>query len=188
MSPVSEAASAPEARRSALARDVSGVLRDIPDFPEPGIVFKDFTPLLADAALTARVVDDLAERHRGAVDVVAGIEARGFLFGAATAYALALPFVPIRKAGKLPRATYQVEYDLEYGSATLEMHMDAVDPGQRVLLVDDVLATGGTAAATVELLRRAQAQVVALEVILELGFLSGRDAVPDVVVSALLDS
>jgi len=178
----------PSLSRSTLAQDVSAALRDVPDFPEPGIVFKDFTPLLADAVLSGRVVDDLADRHRGGVDIVAGIEARGFVFGAATAYALAVPFVPIRKAGKLPSATHRVDYDLEYGSATLEMHTDAVKPGQRVLLVDDVLATGGTAAATVELLRRAEATVVAVEVILELAFLSGRDAVPDVVVRALLTS
>ncbi|HKJ11783.1 MAG TPA: adenine phosphoribosyltransferase [Ornithinimicrobium sp.] len=178
----------PDQRRDELAREVSQVLRDVPDFPEPGIVFKDFTPLLADPGLSARVVDDLAGRHRGEIDIVAGIEARGFVFGAATAYALAVPFVPIRKAGKLPSATYRVDYDLEYGSATLEMHTDAVRPGQRVLLVDDVLATGGTAAATVELLRRAQAHVSAVEVILELGFLSGREAVPDVMVRSLLST
>ncbi|MGB3186581.1 MAG: adenine phosphoribosyltransferase [Ornithinimicrobium sp.] len=174
--------------RAILARDVEAILRDVPDFPEPGIVFKDFTPLLADPLLSARVVADVAERHVGAVDVIAGIEARGFLFGAVIAHNLAVPFVPIRKAGKLPRQTHRVDYDLEYGRASLEMHVDAVSQGQRVLVVDDVLATGGTGAATLELLRRAGAQVTAVEVVLEITALDGRRAMPDIAVHALLQT
>lgn len=183
-----EATSAEMVSRANLGRDVEAVLRDVPDFPEPGVVFKDFTPLLADPLLSARVVADVTERHRGRVDVIAGIEARGFLFGTVIAHNLAVPFVPIRKAGKLPRQTHRVDYKLEYGSASLEMHVDAVGQGQRVLVVDDVLATGGTGAATVELVRKAGAQVTALEVVLEITVLDGRGALPDIAVHALLQA
>ncbi|CAN5565165.1 adenine phosphoribosyltransferase [soil metagenome] len=169
-----------------LADDVRAVLRDVADFPEPGIVFKDFTPLLADPTLSARVVADVTQRHLGRLDVIAGIEARGFLFGAVMAHNLRVPFVPIRKSGKLPRETHRVDYDLEYGSASLEMHVDAVQQGQRVLVVDDVLATGGTGAATVELLRRAGARVIAIEVVLEISALDGRAALHGIPVHALL--
>lgn len=169
-----------------LAADVAEALRDIPDFPVPGVNFKDFTPLLSDAGLSARVIEDVVARHRGLTDVVAGIEARGFVFGAVVAHHLGVGFVPIRKAGKLPSQTYAVDYDLEYGSATLEMHVDALQPGQRVLVIDDVLATGGTVAATVALIERAGAQVTAVEVVLEIGALGGRDRVPEVLVHAML--
>lgn len=174
--------------RASLVHDVRKILQDVPDFPEPGIVFKDFTPLLADPLLSARVVADVAERHRGQVDAIAGIEARGFLFGTVIAHSLAVPFVPIRKAGKLPRQTHRVDYDLEYGSASLEIHVDGVHQGQRVLVVDDVLATGGTGAASVELLRRAGARVVAVDVVLEITALQGRAALPDIAVHALLQA
>lgn len=150
-------------------------LRDIPDFPEPGVVFKDFTPLLGDARATATVVRDVAGRWRGQADLVAGIEARGFILGAAVAYELGVGFVPVRKAGKLPGPTHHAEYELEYGSAAIEVHTDAVGEGDRVLVLDDVLATGGTAAATCTLLERAGAHVVGFEAVIELGFLHGRD-------------
>lgn len=169
-----------------LADDVSSALRDIPDFPVPGVTFKDFTPLLADAELSARVIEDVVSRHRGRADVVAGIEARGFVFGAVVAHHLGVGFVPIRKAGKLPSQTYSVDYDLEYGSATLQMHVDALQPGQRVLVIDDVLATGGTVAATVALIERAGAHVSAVEVVLEIGALEGRARVGDFTVHAIL--
>lgn len=172
--------------RVALAHDVSQSLRDIPNFPEPGVIFKDFTPLLADPELSARVVADVVDRRRGFVDVVVGIEARGFIFGSVMAHQLGVPFVPIRKAGKLPSECYQVSYDLEYGSATVEMHKDAIEPGKRVLLIDDVLATGGTAAAAADLIAAAHATVVALEVILELTFLAGRDVLSNMEVVTLL--
>ena len=154
---------------------VASHLRDIPDFPQPGVVFKDVTPLLADGPALALVVRELAERHRGAVDVVVGVEARGFIVGAPVAYQLGLGFVPVRKAGKLPGETLAEDYALEYGTASIEVHADALAPGARVLVVDDVLATGGTAAATCDLVERAGGRVVAFQALVELGFLSGRD-------------
>lgn len=169
----------------ALSADVAALVRDIPDFPEPGVMFKDITPVLKDVVVRARIVQALA-RAADRIDVVAGLEARGFIVGAAVAEHLAVPFVPIRKAGKLPWRTHAVSYDLEYGSATLEVHQDAFATGQRVLLADDVLATGGTAAAAAELVRRCQADPVGLAVILELGFLHGRDRLGDLPVTALL--
>jgi len=149
-------------------------VRDIQDFPEPGVLFKDFSPLLADGPAFATLVDDVAARYSGRVDVVAGIEARGFILGAAVAYRLGVGFVPVRKAGKLPSSTHRVEYALEYASAVLEVHQDAFSPGARVLVMDDVLATGGTARATCELVERAGAVVTAVEIVLELAFLDGR--------------
>lgn len=162
----------------ALVDLVTSRLRDIPDFPEPGVVFKDVTPLLADGEAFSAVVRDMAERRRGTVDLVAGIEARGFIFGAAVAHELGIGFVPVRKAGKLPGRTRGVSYDLEYGSATIEIHEDSFVGGERVLVVDDVLATGGTAAATCELLEGSNATVVAFEALIELAFLHGRDRLP----------
>jgi adenine phosphoribosyltransferase len=162
-----------------LVELVSSRLRDIPDFPTPGIVFKDVTPLLADGAAFGAVVRDMAERWRGAVDIIVGIEARGFIFGAAVAHELGIGFVPVRKAGKLPGRTASVSYDLEYGSATIEIHEDAFVGGERVLVIDDVLATGGTAEATCQLLEGAGAEVVAFEAVIELGFLHGRDRLRD---------
>jgi adenine phosphoribosyltransferase len=167
---------------------VAAKLRDIPDFPAPGVLFKDFTPLLADGDAVRTVVDDIARRYRGAVDVVVGVEARGFILGAAAAYALGVGFVPVRKAGKLPGRTHEAEYTLEYGTATLEVHVDAFVAGHRVLIMDDVLATGGTAAATCDLVERAGASVAALEFVLEIGFLDGRQALPGRVVHSILTS
>lgn len=161
-----------------MAADLSALvadnLVDVPDFPVPGVVFKDITPLLQNAAAFRGVIEGLADRYRDRVDVVAGIESRGFIFAAALAYEIGVGMVLIRKAGKLPRRTNSVSYDLEYGSATIEAHDDAFAAGQRVLLVDDVLATGGTAAAAAQLveLAGAQAEIV---VILELSFLGGRE-------------
>ncbi|GAA1159817.1 adenine phosphoribosyltransferase [Ornithinicoccus hortensis] len=169
-----------------LARDVDAALRSIPDFPEPGVVFKDFTPVLLDPALRTRVVRDVVRRHRGGVDVVVGIEARGFIIGAVVAHELEVGFALVRKEGKLPGATHSVSYDLEYGSATVEVHEDAIRPAQRVLVVDDVLATGGTAAATCDLVERCGGSVVGVEVVLELGFLDGRSRLGDYPVTALL--
>jgi adenine phosphoribosyltransferase len=160
------------------ASDLAAKIRDVPDFPKPGILFKDITPLLADGALFAETIAVLAAAHgpgSGAeVDVVAGIEARGFIFGAPVALALGVGFVPIRKSGKLPHTTVSAEYALEYGTATIEVHTDAIRPGQRVLLLDDVLATGGTAEAAARLLEQLGAEVVAMSFVMELGFLDGR--------------
>jgi adenine phosphoribosyltransferase len=153
-------------------------IRDIADYPSPGILFKDVTPLLADAALFSETVTALAAGYGPGgleVDLVVGIEARGFIFGAPVALALGVGFVPIRKSGKLPFTTVSAEYALEYGSATIEVHTDAVQPGQRVLLLDDVLATGGTAEAAARLLEQLGAEVVAVSFLMELEFLAGRD-------------
>ena len=171
---------------TSVAEVVAAKLRDIPDFPQPGVVFKDYTPLIADGAALAAVVLDIAERYRERVDVVVGIEARGFILGAAVAYELGLGMVPVRKAGKLPGATILESYTLEYGTAEIEVHSDAFTPGQRVLVIDDVLATGGTAAATCQLVERAGAVVAGVDVILELGFLHGREKLGDRPVHAIL--
>ncbi len=164
---------------------------DVADFPEQGIVFKDITPLLADHEAFTRVVDALAAAGRDdsgavAVDKVVGMEARGFILAAPVALALGTGFVPVRKAGKLPRETHAVSYSLEYGEATLEMHRDALRPGDRVLLVDDVLATGGTVKATAELVERAGAIPVGVAVLMELSFLPGRETVGALPVTTLI--
>lgn len=162
-----------------LAARVARLVRDVPDFPRAEVLFKDIAPLLADGPTLAAVVEDLAERYRGRIDVVAGVEARGFALAAPIAVALGVGFVPVRKAGKLPGHTHQVSYDLEYGSATVEVQQDAFQPGQRVLLVDDVLATGGTALAACSVLESAGATLVEVAVLLELAFLSGRAKLVD---------
>jgi adenine phosphoribosyltransferase len=165
-------------------------IRDIPDFPKPGVMFKDITPLLADPAGFAGAVSALADAGRDdsgevAVDLVIGMEARGFIFGAPVALALGRGFVPVRKPGKLPSETRALSYDLEYGSETLEIHVDAVAAGQRVLIVDDVLATGGTARATADLVRAAGGIVHGVAVLMELSFLDGRETLGDVPLTAL---
>lgn len=147
---------------------------DVPDFPKPGIMFKDLTPLFADSKAFRAVIDEIVKQYAGDFDVVVGIEARGFVLAAAVAYAAGVGVVPIRKAGKLPRVAHSVSYALEYGEATLEISEDAFRPGQRVLVVDDVLATGGTAEATLELVERAGGVVAGFVVLMELGFLAGR--------------
>jgi adenine phosphoribosyltransferase len=162
-------------------------IRDVPDFPRPGIVFKDITPLLLDARLFGRAIDLMAQPFRGAgVSRVISIESRGFLLGAPIALALEAGLVPIRKPGKLPGERGRVEYLLEYGSDALEMHRDAVGSGDRVLVVDDVLATGGTAEAAAKLVRAHHATVVGLTFLLELDFLQGRGKLKDERVEALL--
>ncbi|HMM94758.1 adenine phosphoribosyltransferase [Phycicoccus sp.] len=169
----------------AVSRVVARSLRDVADFPQPGVVFKDITPLLADPAAFGTVVDALADGRRGEVDLVAGVEARGFVVGAALAHAMGVGFVPVRKAGKLPGDTVAASYDLEYGSATIEVHADAVPTGARVVLVDDVLATGGTALAAWDLLERVGARVVGFDCVVELAFLGGRSRLGERAVRAL---
>lgn len=165
---------------------VASRLRDVMDFPVAGVVFKDFTPLLSDGAALRAVVQDISGRYAGRVDVVVGIEARGLILGAAVAYELGIGFVPVRKAGKLPGQTHSAEYDLEYGSAVIEVHADAFAGGKRAVVMDDVLATGGTAEAACELVERAGGSVVAVEVVLELCFLHGRSKLGGRPVHAML--
>ena len=153
---------------------VAQYIRAVPDFPEPGILFRDITPLLAEPAAFAQALDWVAERCRGA-DAIVGIESRGFIIGAPVAQRLLLPFVPIRKAGKLPADTIARSYDLEYGSATIEMHADAIAPGSRVALLDDLLATGGTAEAAIQLILHTGAEISTIAFLIELEALNGRD-------------
>lgn len=167
------------------------LIADVADFPEPGILFKDITPLLDDSQALGAVVAGLAAAGRDddgrlVVDKVLGMESRGFILGAPVALELGVGFVPVRKAGKLPRATYSVSYALEYGEATLQVHQDALAPGERVLLVDDVLATGGTARATVELVEMCGASVHAAAMLMELSFLTGRAALGETPLTTLL--
>lgn len=161
------------------------LIRDVPDYPQPGVMFKDITPLLGDPVAFAATIAALAAGHEQ-VDKVAGIEARGFILAAPVACQLGVGFVPVRKLGKLPGPTHSQTYELEYGTAAVEVKTDAFAPGDRVLLIDDVLATGGTAAATAALIMRCGAQVTSLSVLIELGFLSGRANLPDIDVRALL--
>ncbi len=163
------------------------MIRVIPDFPIPGIMFRDITPLLADAAGFKAVIDLFVDRFRGErLDYVVGVEARGYMFAAPIAYALGAGFVPVRKPGKLPSSTITESYTLEYGTNALEIHDDAVPPGSRVLIVDDLLATGGTAAATVRLLRTLRAEVVGVAFLIELAGLDGRAALADTEITAFL--
>jgi adenine phosphoribosyltransferase len=156
------------------------LIRDVPDFPKEGIVFKDITPLLADEAAFSTVIDIIVVHFgRGNIDKVVGIEARGFIIASPVAYHFSAGFVPVRKAGKLPWESESETYDLEYGTETLQIHKDAFAPGERVLIVDDVLATGGTAQATAKLVERLGAKVVGIAFLIELGFLGGRDRLKD---------
>ena len=168
---------------------LAGHVRDIPDYPKPGVTFKDITPLLGDPSAFRRAIDALVEPHEGdGITKVLGVEARGFILAAPVAYGLGAGFVPVRKVGKLPWEVESAEYALEYGTDVLELHRDALHPGERVLIVDDVLATGGTAAAAVRLAGALGADVAGLAFLLELGFLDGRRALPGMPVSSLLVS
>lgn len=155
--------------------DLRRYIRDVPDFPKPGILFKDITPLLADGPALRWTVDALSERYRGAVDMVLGIESRGFIVGAALAYALGVGIAIVRKPGKLPAQTFAAQYELEYGTDMLEIHRDAFGQAARVLIVDDLLATGGTATAAIELVERLNGEIVECAFIIELAFLKGRE-------------
>ena len=167
--------------------DLKSLIRDVPDFPSPGIVFKDITPLLQDPGAVRHAVSLLADRYRSdGVDAVVGIESRGFIFGVPLALELGVAFAPARKAGKLPRETVSAEYALEYGSALMELHADALPAGGRVLLADDVLATGGTMAAARDLVVRLGGEVVGAAVLMELSFLNGRDKLDGLDVFSLI--
>jgi adenine phosphoribosyltransferase len=167
--------------------DLRKLIREVPDFPKPGILFYDITTLLKEPAAFREVIDRMAEQVQGTeIDVVVGMESRGFIFSAPIAYQLRAGFVPVRKLGKLPAETIEVEYALEYGTATLEIHRDAISEGQRVLIVDDLLATGGTVMGTIELVQRLGGQVAGLSFMVELSALRGREQLSAFSIHALL--
>ena len=168
--------------------DFSRFIREIPDFPKPGILFKDITPLLGNPTAFHKVIDEFALRYKlEAIDAVVGIDARGFIFASALAYRLGISFVPIRKSGKLPFDKYEVTYDLEYGSDTVAIHRDAFSKGSRVLICDDLLATGGTLAASVSLIEKLEGHIVGVAVLIELTELNGREKVPDYDIFSLIE-
>jgi adenine phosphoribosyltransferase len=168
--------------------ELASLIRDVPDFPMKGILFRDITTLIKDARAFHEVIDRLADRYAGqGVDVVVAIESRGFIFGAPLAYKLGAGFVPVRKSGKLPASSISESYTLEYGSNTLEMHQDAIQPGQRVLVVDDLLATGGSARATINLAERSGGKVVGVAFLIELKALRGCDKLQGYDVLALIE-
>ncbi len=161
-----------------IEQQIKDAIRDIPDFPKPGIVFKDITPILKDPALCDKVVDAFVEKLKGTrIDVIAGVESRGFLFGLTLACKLGVPFVPVRKAGKLPYTIRQKAYKLEYGTAIIEMHTDAFEPGQHVLIHDDLLATGGTVTAASELIKEMGGIIAGFAFVVGLGFLNGKERI-----------
>jgi len=169
------------------AAEIQAAIRNVPDFPKPGIQFKDITPVLASPRLFSGCIDLMIEGLQpGTVDAVVGIDARGFIFAAAAAMKLQAGFVPVRKQGKLPYQTHEQSYDLEYGQNTIAIHVDALKPGDRVLLIDDLLATGGTAAAAAELVKKVGGQILEISFLIELSFLNGRDKLKGYPVRALV--
>lgn len=167
--------------------ELERAIRNVPDFPQPGIQFKDITPVLADARLFSGSIDLLTQNFKpGTVDTVVGIDARGFIFAAAAAVKLQAGFVPVRKKGKLPFKTHEQTYDLEYGTSTVAIHVDALKPGSRVLLIDDLLATGGTAAAAATLVKKVGGQILEISFLIELSFLKGREKLKDYSVRSLV--
>jgi adenine phosphoribosyltransferase len=173
--------------KKAMIADITNAIRNVPDFPKPGIQFKDITPVLADPRLFAGCIDLLTEGFApGSVDAIVGIDARGFIFAAAAAMKLQAGFVPVRKKGKLPYKTIEESYDLEYGSNTIAIHVDALKPGSRVLLLDDLLATGGTAAAAASLVQKVGATILQVSFMIELGFLDGRQKLKGLPIKSLV--
>jgi len=163
------------------------IIRNIPDFPKKGIVFRDITPLIGDKNTFKSVIDKLAKRYRDKkIDYIVSVESRGFIFGGALSYLLGCGLVPVRKKGKLPYETYEVTYDLEYGKDTLEIHKDAFEKGEKVLILDDLLATGGTTCAAIDLVKRLGGEVVEAAFVIELEFLKGREKIKDVPVFSLV--
>jgi adenine phosphoribosyltransferase len=173
--------------QKASVADIKAAIRNIPDFPAPGVQFKDITPVLGNAQLFANTIDLLTHGYApGSIDTIVGIDARGFIFAAAAAFKLKTAFVPVRKKGKLPFSTYEQDYALEYGTNTIAIHTDALHKGTRVLLVDDLLATGGTAAAAAQLVQKVGAKIEAIRFVIELSFLSGRDKLKGLKVESLI--
>ena len=163
-----------------MREDLSKAIRDVPDFPQKGIIFKDITPLLRDKKLFAQAVEEMTEPFRGKnIDAVVAVESRGFIIGGIIAKSLGCGFVPVRKKGKLPYKTYSATYELEYGTDTLQIHTDALNKGEKVLIVDDLLATGGTVSATCELVEKSGAKIEGISFLIELTFLKGRDKLKD---------
>ena len=172
---------------SSSLKDLEQAIRNVPDFPKPGIQFKDITPVLANGRLFAKCIDELCGNFKpGDVDAIVGIDARGFIFAAAAALKLQCGFVPVRKQGKLPFTTYEQSYDLEYGSNTIAIHTDAIRHGSRIVLIDDLLATGGTAAASAQLLKKVGANILEITFFIELAFLKGRSQLKDYPVRSLV--
>jgi len=168
-------------------QDISSAIRDVVDFPKPGIIFKDITPMLQDAKLFAEVIDLFAERCQGSKpDYIVGLDARGFIFGAPLAVKLGCGFIPVRKKGKLPFNTLAKSYELEYGEATVEINEDALKPGDKVIIIDDLLATGGTISAAVELVKKLGAEILSIEFLMELAFLNGKEKIKDETFNALI--
>jgi adenine phosphoribosyltransferase len=166
---------------------IKDLIRDVPDFPVKGIMFKDITPVLRDPKALGQIIDNFNMMYEGKnIDAIVGIESRGFIIGAPLALKMKIPFVPIRKVGKLPFDKIRVNYKLEYGEATIEMHTDALNSGERIIIVDDLLATGGTTAASIELVEKLNAEVVKCAFVIELGFLHGRDRLPKGKVDSLI--
>jgi adenine phosphoribosyltransferase len=172
---------------SASMDEVRAAVRDVPDFPKPGIVFKDITPILADGKLFRAAIDAFLERSRTMqIDKIVGIDARGFLFGSAVAYELGIGFVPLRKKGRLPYKTESAKYSLEYGEAEMELHIDAITRGERIILVDDLLATGGTSASAATLIKKVGGELLEAQFLIELEFLHGRKKLEPVPVVSFL--
>ena len=170
-----------------IKEDIIKAVRDIPDFPVKGVVFKDITPLLSDISIYNRIIDTMANQYKGKnITKIAGLESRGFIFGISLAQKLNVPFVPIRKKGKLPYKTVSTTYSLEYGTATIEMHIDAINEKDNVLIVDDLLATGGTACAAIELVKKLNAAVAGCAFVIELTFLNGKDKLKDINYSSIV--
>ena len=166
---------------------ISEAIRDIPDFPKPGIIFKDITPVLQNGEMLAEIINIFASRYDDcSPDYIVGIESRGFIFGSALALKLGCGFIPIRKKGKLPYKTVEASYSLEYGEATIEIHEDAISPGSKVVLIDDLLATGGTVSAAIKLLQELKAEIIGVEFLIELAFLKGRNNIEDLPVNSLI--
>ncbi len=170
-----------------IKEEIVKVIRDIPDFPVKGVIFKDITPLLSDINLYNRIIDTIANQYKDKnITKVAGLESRGFIFGISLAQKLNVPFIPIRKKGKLPYKTVSTTYDLEYGSATIEMHIDAINEKDNVLIVDDLLATGGTACAAIDLVKKLKGNVIACAFVIELTFLNGKEKLKDTEYSSIV--